>query len=126
MGIRVTAVDNDPQLLNKISRLLKTMPDVEFCGAFEEAVAVVEYVKEHKIELVFTDIVMPDISGISLAGELKKLAHEPAVVLMSSIPGFSLEAWKIDAFAFIEKPYTGSQIRAVIDSYKQSGENSHD
>jgi len=126
MGIRVTAVDNDPELLKKISRLLKAMPDVEFCGAFEEAVTVVEYVKEQEIELVFTDIVMPDISGISLAGELKKLDHEPAVVLMSSIPGFSLEAWKIDAFAFIEKPYTGAQIAAVIEMYKQSKENRHD
>lgn len=126
MGIRVTAVDNDPELLKKISRILKAIPEVEFCGAFEEAVTVVEYVKEQKIELIFTDIVMPDISGISLAGELKKLAHEPEVVLMSSIPGFSLEAWKIDAFAFIEKPYTGGQIQAVIKTYKQSREHSHD
>lgn len=125
MGIRVAAVDNDPVLLRKISRILKAMPEVEFCGAFEEAVTVVEFVKEEKIELIFTDIVMPDISGISLTGELKKLAHEPAVVLMSSIPGFSLEAWKIDAFSFIEKPYTESQIRAVIETYRQAkGEQS--
>ena len=80
--------------------------------------AVVEFVKENQVDMVFTDIVMPDISGISLASELHKLKNPPAVVLMSSIPGFSLEAWKIQAFGFIEKPYTRAQVVKMVDLYQ--------
>lgn len=85
-----------------------------------KVVAVVDFVREHAIDMVFTDIVMPDISGISLAKELHKQESAPAVVLMSSIPGFSLEAWKIQAFGFIEKPYTRAHIVEMVEQYKKS------
>lgn len=123
MSVRVVAVDNAPELLEKLSGIFRSMGDVELIGCFEEAVAVVEYVKENPVDMVFTDIVMPDISGISLATELHKLSSAPAVVLMSSIPGFSLEAWKIQAYGFIEKPYTRAQIVQMVDQYKKEKEN---
>lgn len=123
MSVRVVAVDNAPELLEKLSGIFRSMGDVELIGRFEEAVAVVEYVKENPVDMVFTDIVMPDISGISLATELHKLSSAPAVVLMSSIPGFSLEAWKIQAYGFIEKPYTRAQIVQMVDQYKKEKEN---
>ena len=122
MSIKVIAVDNAPELLERLSRILRSIEEIELLGVFEEAVAVVDYVREHSVDMVFTDIVMPDISGISLAAELHKLDPAPAVVLMSSIPGFSLEAWKIHAFGFIEKPYTRAQIVKMIKQYKKDKE----
>lgn len=119
MSIKVVAVDNAPELLERLSGILGNMAETELVGVFEEAVAVVDYVREHKVDMVFTDIVMPDISGISLAAELHKLEPAPAVVLMSSIPGFSLEAWKIHAFGFIEKPYTRAGIAKMVEQYKK-------
>ncbi len=119
MAIKVVAVDNAPELLAKMKGIFSNMAGVELLGCFEEAVAVVDFVKEHPTDMVFTDIVMPDISGISLAKELQKRKNAPAVVLMSSIPGFSLEAWKIQAYGFIEKPYTRAQIVAMVDQYRK-------
>ena len=118
MAVNVVAVDNAPELLEKIEGIFRNMAEVSLLGSFEEAVAVVEFVKENPVDMVFTDIVMPDISGISLASELHKLKNPPAVVLMSSIPGFSLEAWKIQAFGFIEKPYTRAQVVKMVDLYQ--------
>lgn len=123
MSVKVVIVDNSPELLEKLKGIFNSMDDVELLYCFEEAVAVVEYVKKHPVDMVFTDIVMPDISGISLAKELHKLSNPPAVVLMSSIPGFSLEAWKIMAYGFIEKPYTRRQIVEMVHQYCNAEEN---
>ncbi len=122
MSIKVVIVDNAPELLDKLKGIFRNMNGVELLYCFEEAVAVVEYVKENPVDMVFTDIVMPDISGISLAQELHRLADPPAVVLMSSIPGFSLEAWKIMAYGFIEKPYTRAQIAEMVNKFKKERE----
>lgn len=119
MNINVVAVDNDPGLLEKIRGIFEKMPEVNYLASFEEAVAVVDYVRNHPVDMVFTDIVMPDISGVQLAKELNKMDRPPAVVLMSSIPGFSLEAWKVQAYTFVEKPYTTAQIQAVIKKYQK-------
>lgn len=124
MGIRVVAVDNAPELLEKIKGIFRNMGQVELVGCFEEAVAVVDFVRENQVDMVFTDIVMPDISGISLASALHRLPDPPAVVMMSSIPGFSLEAWKIQAFGFIEKPYTRMDVARMVEKYKKERENS--
>lgn len=118
MTVNVVAVDNASDLLEKITYIFQNMEGVNLLGTFEEAVAVVEFVKENPVDMVFTDIVMPDISGISLASELHKLESAPAVVLMSSIPGFSLEAWKIQAYGFIEKPYTKHDIVKMVERYR--------
>ena len=126
MAVNVVAVDNVPELLEKIEGIFRNMDGVSLLGTFEEAVAVVEFVKENPVDMVFTDIVMPDISGISLAKELHKLGNAPAVVLMSSIPGFSLEAWKIQAYGFIEKPYTKHDIVEMIERYRNEAENKID
>ncbi|MCD8221994.1 MAG: response regulator [Clostridiales bacterium] len=122
MKIRVVAVDNDPELLDKISDSLKSIEEVELTARFEEAVAVVDYVRENPTDMVFTDIVMPDISGIRLAKEIQKQKEPPVVVLLSSIPGFSLEAWKIQAYGFIEKPYTRAQLKQMVERYRREKE----
>ena len=119
MGVRVVVVDNAPELLTKMRGIFRNMERVELVGCFEEAVTVVDFVKENPVDMVFTDIVMPDISGISLASVLQRLAEPPAVVLMSSIPGFSLEAWKIQAFGFIETPYTRLDVAKMVEKYEK-------
>ena len=118
MSIRVIIVDNSEELLEKLKGILKELEEVELCGSFGEAVAVMRYAENNPVDLVFSDVVMPDISGITLTAKLYKLPKPPEVVLLSGIPGFSLEAWKIRAFGFIIKPYTRQQIAKMIGKYK--------
>ncbi len=117
MGIRVVVVDNSEELLVKLTGILKGMEEIEVCGSFSEAITAMQYIKEHQLDLVFSDVVMPDISGITLASKIYELKNPPEVVLLSGIPGFSLEAWKIRAFGFIVKPYTKAQIVKMVDRY---------
>lgn len=119
MSIRVVVVDNSEELLVKLTGILNDMSEIELCGSFPEAIAAMQYIKENPVDLVFSDIVMPDISGITLASKLYELPDPPEVVLLSGIPGFSLEAFKIRVFAFIVKPYTRAQICKVIRMYKE-------
>lgn len=118
MSIRAIVVDNSEELLDKITGILREMDGVELCGSFGEAIAAIQFVKENPVDMVFSDVVMPDISGITLASKLYQLPNPPEVVLLSGIPGFSLEAWKIRAFGFIVKPYTRAQIADMVNRYR--------
>ena len=119
MAVKTVIVDNAPELLERLGGFLEAIDGVELVARFEEAVSVVDFVRDQDVDLVFTDIVMPDISGISLARKLQQLPNPPAVVLMSSIPGFSLEAWKIQAYTFLEKPYTRADVAKVISNFEK-------
>ena len=119
MSIKAVVVDNSEELLVKITCILNEIKGIELCGSFGEAVTAMQYVKENPVDMVFSDVVMPDISGITLAAKLYELPDPPEVVLLSGIPGFSLEAWKIRAYGFIIKPYTKAQIVKMVDQYKR-------
>ena len=118
--LNVIVVDNTVELKNKLTRMLNDMEGINVCGSFDDAVAAMQYVEEHPVDLVFSDVVMPEISGITFAAEIYKMAVHPEVVLLSGIPGFSLEAWKIRAFGFIVKPYTRAQIVDMIKTYRKA------
>lgn len=119
MGIRTIIVDNDTGLLEKLRGILREQPKVELLGCFEHPVRALEYAREHPVELVFSDVVMPEISGITLAARLSELADPPAVILMSDIPGLSMKTWKIHAMGFMVKPYTRRDVCHMLEEYER-------
>lgn len=120
MEIKVIVVDNSPELKERLTSILSAMEGVTFLKSFDDAVAAMQYVEENPVDLVFSDVVMPEISGITLASMIYERPDHPEVVLLSGIPGFSLEAWKIRAFGFIIKPYTRAQIADMVKKYRQA------
>ena len=118
MSIKTIVVDNSIDLKEKLTKILNEIDGVEVCASFDEAIEAMCYVKENPVDMVFSDVVMPDISGIRLAKSIYELPDPPEVVLLSGIPGFSLEAWQIRAYGFIIKPYTKAQIIQMIHKYQ--------
>jgi len=123
MEIKAIVVDNTEELKEKLTKILNDMDGVTVCGSFDDAVAAMQYIEENQVDLVFSDVVMPEISGITLASSIYEMPGHPEVVLLSGIPGFSLEAWKIRAFGFIVKPYTRAQISNMIKTYRKAQES---
>ena len=120
MTIKTIVVDNSPELKQRLVSILAGLDDIQVCESFDDAVAAMQYIEENPVDLVFSDVVMPEISGITLASMIYERPIHPEVVLLSGIPGFSLEAWKIRAFGFIIKPYTRAQIADMIRKYRQA------
>lgn len=66
-------------------------------------------------EVVLSDILMPGgISGIELAHQIHEGWPELRIVLTSGFPG-EAEALKGTPWSFLPKPYTGAQLKAVLD-----------
>ena len=111
---------NIVEVVQRLVTILSGMEGIQVRESFDDAVAAMQYIEENQVDLVFSDVVMPEISGITLASMIYDLPRHPEVILLSGIPGFSLEAWKIRAFGFIIKPYTRAQIADMIKKYRQA------
>ena len=120
MKMRTIIVDNDPELLEQLKTILKEEKEAELVAAFSHPGDLLAFARENQVDLVFSDVVMPEISGITLAGELAGLEHPPKVILMSDIPGLSLKTWKIKALAFMPKPYTRKTVREMLELAQKS------
>ncbi|MEW6600840.1 MAG: response regulator [Nitrospirota bacterium] len=100
----ILVVDDDPVLLESTSLLLgREGYSVTSCGSAHNAIA---KVRENNIDVVLSDIRMPEVSGITLLEEIHKINPGLPVILITAYAELdtAVNAIKKGAFDFLIKP----------------------
>lgn len=97
--------------------------EVEVIEATDGQAAIARY-KEHKPNLVFMDIVMPQQDGIDALIEIKKFDPSARVIMLSSAGTQSniKKAIQAGACDFIQKPWEQSQLNSILDKFFKGGD----
>lgn len=108
---KILVVDDEPEVRESISLILRNkMSDADrytviSCGNAQEAL---EEIRENNVEVVLSDINMPEISGIELLKKIRKVnrSRQLPVILMTAYADLitAVGAIKLGAFDFIIKP----------------------
>lgn len=95
-------------LLSAYVAKVSSLQLVATCSNGVEALAILQ---NNTIDIVFSDIDMPELSGIDL---VKSLKHPPVFLFISSYPEYAAEGYNLDIIDFVVKPITFSRfIKAV-------------
>ncbi len=88
--------------------------------------------KQGPIDLVFLDVLLPDMNGIDLLKKIKQNAPATRVIMLTAVPDIktAVDAMKAGAFDFLIKPFAIDQIRsltqrALVDRGPDCGLQSH-
>lgn len=82
---------------------LRKIGELGLVSEFSSSVAALRFLLNNKVDIVFCDIVMPELSGIEL---LKSLPNPPLFIFISNFNEFGLEAFGLNAIDYIGKPLT--------------------
>jgi CheY-like chemotaxis protein len=114
-SLKALIVDDQPDVLATTVDLFTMMGyEVLAAGSGDEAL---EIVKRHgDIDVLFTDVVMPGMDGVTLGRETRKLRPRLKVILVSGFPATALQAQGSDfeEFHFIMKPFSMSQVAMLL------------
>lgn len=115
--IKVVIVD-DSDFSRSIIRKMLTDEGIEIVGEANGAEAALQVIKSKKPNIVITDIVMPEVSGIELTEKITKSYDDISVIVVSSLSQehIVLEAIGAGASDFIAKPIQKQQL---IDSLEK-------
>lgn len=116
--IRTILVDDMPKARRLLRRMLDDVPEVQVEEEFGTAVEAIEYIRNHKVDLVFMDIEMPGMSGTEGVKILGEMDYAPSVVFVTAYADHMLEAWKTEAIYYIVKPFMEEDILEAIQKYK--------
>jgi response regulator RpfG family c-di-GMP phosphodiesterase len=108
-------VDDDNLILTSIGNLLKGREyTVDLAGSAAEAL---DYLKDNPYDLILTDIIMPDMDGIELLKEVRRLVQDQVVIMITSHTGVdtAIEAIRLGAYDYVRKPLDGRDIMSCID-----------
>lgn len=114
--MKVVIVD-DSDFSRSIIRKMLTEEEIEIVGEASSAEAALAVIKEKKPNIVITDIVMPEISGIELTEKINQNFDDVSVIVVSSLSQehIVLEAIGAGASDFIAKPIQKQQLIDTLE-----------
>lgn len=108
MTLKCIAIDDEPPALDLLCHYVGQTPFLELSAKFNNAIETLRYLSEHKIDVLFLDIQMPDLSGIELARILsgRNAGDAPMIVFTTAFEQFALEGYKLDVIDYLLKPFS--------------------
>jgi DNA-binding NarL/FixJ family response regulator len=82
--IRVVLADDEPMIRAGVRAILVTDPDIEVVAEAADGRAAVDLVRAHRPHIALLDIRMPHLDGLSAAAELRVVAPDVAVVMLTT------------------------------------------
>ena len=110
----IFVIDDDEAVRQSLEFLLKTAGMT--ARGFESATAFLEILPQVHAGCIITDVRMPDATGIDLLRRVKELGIDVPVIVITGHGDISLavEAMKIGAIDFLEKPFDDDQLIAAV------------
>ncbi len=102
MIIRCIALDDEPRALEVLENHAGRTDFIKLEKTFTDPFQAIAYINQSSIDLVFLDINMPDIDGLSV---LSHLRSKPLVIFTTAHSEYALESYEVDALDYLLKPF---------------------
>lgn len=112
MNTRCLIVDDEPVAQNILIRYLDQVEGYEVVGKCIEAVEAVNILNNNRVDLIFLDIEMPGIDGLSF---LKTLSNPPKVIITTAYREYALEGFELDVVDYLLKPISFDRFLKAIN-----------
>jgi two-component system, LytTR family, response regulator len=103
MNLTAIAIDDEPRALEVVQMHASKVPFLELKATFTDAFEAIPYLQNNKVDLIFLDIKMPDISGIEFASILQK---SPMIVFTTAFSEYAVNGFELDAVDYLMKPFS--------------------
>ena len=104
--LKAIAIDDEPIALEVVKSLSSKIAFIELLDCFTNAFKAIDFLQKEKVDLIFLDIKMPDISGIDF---LKSLSHPPMVIFTTAYSEHAVQSFELDAIDYLLKPFSLSR-----------------
>ncbi len=112
MSVTCLIVEDEPLARNLLADYVKKTPSLQVVGTCANAMEALELLQKHPVELIFLDIQMPEITGITF---LKILQKKPLVIFTTAYSQYALEGYELDVVDYLLKPITFERFLKAVD-----------
>ena len=122
--IRTVIADDEIAARNKLRRLLGAHRDVAIVDEAMTGVVAIDSVRRHAPDLLFLDIRMPEIDGLTALATFDAKVR-PLVVFVTAYDAYAVRAFAEKALDYLLKPYDADRLAASLDRVRERRELSH-
>lgn len=101
--VNCVIADDEPIARQILEGYIKDIPYLKIAASCKNAFEVMEVLQREEIDLLFLDINMPKLSGLSL---LKTLQQKPNVIITTAYPEYAVEGFELEVTDYLLKPFS--------------------
>lgn len=116
--LTMLVVDDEYMILEGMKQLLPYadygIGQLETAESAEEAL---DYIREHPVDIVLTDVSMPDMTGLEMVAQMKEISPETSVIIMSGFQEFEYakKAISLGALDYLVKPINKKELAQLLE-----------
>lgn len=120
---RVYVVEDQPQLLKNLVKVLNTFEELEVVGTSQDGEDAVEDIVRVRPQLVLLDLELPGLNGIQVTQRVKRRAPEVEILILTSFEDEQkvYEAIQVGASGYLVKRVGPEKIRSGIREVMEGG-----
>lgn len=100
------AIDDEPIALDVVKSHASKVPFISLEATFTNAFEAIAFLQKNKVDIIFLDIKMPDISGIDF---LHSLSNPPLVIFTTAYAEHAVKGFELNALDYLLKPFSLSR-----------------
>jgi len=114
--IRALVVDDEDLPRLELQKMLAEQPDLEVLEA-RDGIEALERMEEARIDVLFLDIEMPELSGFEV---LQHLRTSPLIVFATAYDEYAIKAFEANAIDYLLKPIQPERLRRTLDRIRSA------
>ncbi len=115
-------IEDEPLALERTQSFVEKIPYLHLVATFDNALSGLAYLNTHKVDILFLDIHMDELSGIELL-ENSKLSSQ--VIITTAYSEYALKGYELDVADYLLKPFTFERlVKAVGKAQENIGRRS--
>ncbi|MFM2588038.1 LytR/AlgR family response regulator transcription factor [Vibrio sp. TBV020] len=117
---RAVIADDEPLLRHHLNKLLAdAWPELDIVGLAKSGQEALGLIEQHQPDIVFLDINMPQLDGMTVAKTLAKTGSDIQVVFVTAYDEFALQAFEANAVDYLLKPLSDNRLDQCVDKLKR-------
>lgn len=114
MTLRTLVVDDERLARERVTTLVRDRAELTLIGEAQDGRTALDLIVEHRPDLVFLDVQMPELDGFQIIGALGDGESLPAVVFVTAYDAYALRAFEVAAMDYLLKPVTAERFAAAV------------
>lgn len=115
--MRIVLVDDEALPLTRLRKLLEksSVPEIEIVGEYTDSLKIIEEIQTLQPNVVFLDIVMPDMDGLALGEKIQELLPDVEIVFTTGFDQYAIDAFNLHAIDYLLKPVQMARLEKTLE-----------